>query len=201
MHLRSTPIKLLSCLIKPSLFQPCMVNVIFPKSELPQLYMKHTNLLHYFLYSYEFQIYIVIVKKNHSCLAGQFGAMTFRLVLIIGASAIGNSMGDRVNIRLNSWIEWPWPENPANTYARHTEILDSCFDLIRSSQLCIPWSPQLEIEPATTDCRAETLQLSQQFISLTSDAKLTRHGNVLLFPHVVRRCSPDFLVMVIQFTI
>ena len=26
------------------------------------------------------------------------------------------------------WIELPWPENPANTYARLTETLDSCFD-------------------------------------------------------------------------
>ena len=28
------------------------------------------------------------------------------------------------------WIELPY--NPANTYARHTETLDSCFDLISS---------------------------------------------------------------------
>ena len=55
------------------------------------------------------------------------------------------------------WIELPWPENPANTYARHTETLDSCFDLIRSHQECIPWSPPLEVKPATTDCRAEKL--------------------------------------------
>ena len=27
-------------------------------------------------------------------------------------------------------IEQPWPENTVNTYARHTETLDSCFDLI-----------------------------------------------------------------------
>ena len=33
------------------------------------------------------------------------------------------------------WIELPWPENPANTYARHTETLDSCSGLIRSSVL------------------------------------------------------------------
>ena len=48
------------------------------------------------------------------------------------------------------WIELPWTENPANTYARYTEILDSCFDLIRSYQQCIPWSPSLEIQLATT---------------------------------------------------
>ena len=52
-------------------------------------------------------------------------------------------------------IELPWPENPANTYARHTETLDSSFDLIRSHQQCIPWPPPLVIEPATTDCSAD----------------------------------------------
>ena len=52
--------------------------------------------------------------------------------------------------------------NPANTYSRHTETLDSWFDLIRSHQQCILWSPPLEIELVTTDCRAETLQLSHQ---------------------------------------
>ena len=39
-----------------------------------------------------------------------------------------------------------WPENPANTYAWHTDTLDdSCFDLIWSHQQCISWSPRLEI--------------------------------------------------------
>ena len=49
---------------------------------------------------------------------------------------------------------------------------NSFFDLISSHQQYIPWSQPLEIEPATTDCRVETLQLSQQFISFTSDTKL-----------------------------
>ena len=75
------------------------------------------------------------------------------------------------------WIELPRPENPANTYTQHMETPDSCFNLTRSHQQCIPWSPLLEIEPATTDCWAETLQLSQQSISHTSDTKLTSHGN------------------------
>ena len=35
----------------------------------------------------------------------------------------------------------------------------------------------MEIEPATTDCSAETLQLSHQFISHIIDAKLASHGN------------------------
>ena len=63
------------------------------------------------------------------------------------------------------WIELPWPENPANTYVRHSETLDSRFDLIKSHLQCIPWFLPLEIEPATTDCRVETLLLSQQSIS------------------------------------
>ena len=60
---------------------------------------------------------------------------------------------------MSLWIELPWPENPANTCAWHTVTLDSGFDLIRSHQQCIPWSPPLEIEPATTECRAETLMV------------------------------------------
>ena len=75
------------------------------------------------------------------------------------------------------WLELIWSENPENTYVQHTETLDSCFDLIRSHQQCITWSPPLEIEPATTDSRAEIPQLSHQFISHTSDPKLTSHGN------------------------
>ena len=57
------------------------------------------------------------------------------------------------NVFRQLWIELPWPENPANTYARRTETLDNCFDLIRSHQLCIMRSPPLGIELATTDCR------------------------------------------------
>ena len=63
------------------------------------------------------------------------------------------------------WIELPWPENPANTYTWHTETLDSYFNLIMSHQQCILWSLPQAIEPATTDCRAKTLQLSHQLIS------------------------------------
>ena len=71
------------------------------------------------------------------------------------------------------WIELPWPENPVNTYAWHKETLDSCFDPIRFHQQYILWSPPLEIEPVTSDCRAETLQLSHHSILHTFDAKLT----------------------------
>ena len=33
------------------------------------------------------------------------------------------------------WIELPWPENPAKTYAWHAETLDSCFDHSLQSQV------------------------------------------------------------------
>ena len=75
------------------------------------------------------------------------------------------------------WIEITWPENPANTYAWHKETLDSCFELIRSHQQRIPWSPSTDIEPGTTDCRAETLQQRNECISHISDTKLISHGN------------------------
>ena len=71
------------------------------------------------------------------------------------------------------WIELPWLENLVNTYAWYTEKLVICFDLIKSHQQCIPWSPPLEMEPVTMDCRVETLQVSQLLISHISDAKLT----------------------------
>ena len=70
------------------------------------------------------------------------------------------------------WIELPWPENLANTYMRHRETLDSCFNLIRSHQQCYT-----VIAPATTECRAKTLPLSHQPSSHTNDAKSTSHGN------------------------
>ena len=68
------------------------------------------------------------------------------------------------------WIELPWPENHANTYAWHTETLDSCFLSLIGSVL--PWYPPLEIEPLTTECKAETLPLSHK-----SNAKSTSHSN------------------------
>ena len=41
-------------------------------------------------------------------------------------------------------------------YARHMEPLDSCLDLIRSHELLKQWFLPLDIEPATTEYRAET---------------------------------------------
>ena len=66
---------------------------------------------------------------------------------------------------------------PANTCTWNMETLDNCFDLIRSHQQYILWSLPLKIEPATTECRAETLLLNHQPTSHTSDTKLTSHGN------------------------
>ena len=65
------------------------------------------------------------------------------------------------------------------------EPLDSCFDLIRSHQQCLPWSSPLKIESVTTECRAETLPLSYQSALQTSDAKLTSHGERLVWEIVV----------------
>ena len=59
---------------------------------------------------------------------------------------------------------------------RHTEPPDSCFDHIKCHQQCIPQSPPLEIQPATTECRAETLPLSYWSTLHASDAKSTSHG-------------------------
>ena len=54
-----------------------------------------------------------------------------------------------------NWITMTWK------FGKHLHAtygtLNSCFDLIGSHQ-CIPWSP-IEIEPSTTECRAETLPL------------------------------------------
>ena len=53
----------------------------------------------------------------------------------------------------------------------HIETLDSCFDLIRSHQQCISWSPPLEIEPTTAEYKAETLPLGHQPTPHANDAK------------------------------
>ena len=46
-------------------------------------------------------------------------------------------MGNKIG---TLWIESPWAENPVFSCVRHTEPLDSCFDLIRSHLMFIPWS-------------------------------------------------------------
>ena len=75
------------------------------------------------------------------------------------------------------WIELPWPENLENTCMWHTETLHSCFNLIKSHQQSILWSLPLVIKPATTECRAKTLQLNPQSTLHICVAKSTSHGN------------------------
>ena len=53
--------------------------------------------------------------------------------------------------------------------------LNSCFERIRSHQQSVPLSPPQDIEPGTTDCRAETLPPSQRISPQPSDAKFTSH--------------------------
>ena len=48
-------------------------------------------------------------------------------------------------------VNWITITRKSGKHLRMTETVDSCFDLIRSHQQCIPWSPPLEIEPATKD--------------------------------------------------
>ena len=55
------------------------------------------------------------------------------------------------------------------------ETLDSCSGLIRFHHECIPWSPSLEFEPATPECRTQTEPLSHWSTLHTSAAKLTSH--------------------------
>ena len=100
---------------------------------------KMRQILHAFSLPQKTAIAIIVPYKNTEAIDQHFSFLSRGIIL---------------------WIELPWPEDPATTYARHAETLDSYFDLIRSHQQCIPWSPPLEIEPATTDCRAETLQPS-----------------------------------------
>ena len=67
-------------------------------------------------------------------------------------------------------------------YAWHTETLHSG---VYTHQQCIPWSSPLEIESATTDCKAGTLPLSHQPTSHTSDAQ--KNLNVLKVTSILIR--------------
>ena len=120
-----------------------------------------------------------------------------------------------------SWIELPWPENPANTYARHTETLGSCFDLLRSHQQCInqcpgylaaqlPWFVNLASlvydMNCWLSCRVSALQsVVAGWISSGGDHGIHCWWDLIRSKQLssvsVRRCSPDFLAMVIQFAI
>ena len=52
--------------------------------------------------------------------------------------------------------------------------------------------PNLVIKPATTDCRAEPLQMNHEFISIKSDAKSTSHGNCVANSIHKPNQSPQF---------
>ena len=126
----------------------------------------------------------IIGNEHHNRSSNpEWGCLYFHIVLILLGKVYvyqplhRNRMWHKVNHKSRLQIELPWPENPANTCARHIETLDSCFDLIRSHQQCILWSPPLEIEPATTECRAKTLPLSHKSTSHTDDTESTSHGN------------------------
>ena len=60
------------------------------------------------------------------------------------------------------------------THPKHWTAVSTLLGIIRS---VIPWSPPVEIEPANTEWRAETLSLSPQSTSHTNGAKLTSHHN------------------------
>ena len=109
------------------------------------------------------------IAFNNSCIACTHNVLGQRFVESNGSISV-------VKLIVMLWIELLWPENPVNTCARHTETLDSSFDLIRPHQQCIPRSPPLEIKPAPTECRTETLPLSPRSTSHTNTAKSTRHG-------------------------
>ena len=77
---------------------------------------------------------------------------------------------------LDVWeIIYSFSEYLRTTYGNTGQVFPSYFVALAAADTVTP--PQ-EIEPATTDCRAETLQLSHQFIS---DAKSTSHGNRRIF--------------------
>ena len=97
--------------------------------------------------------------------------------------------------------------------------LKSCFDLTRSQQHCIPWSPPLEIEPTTTECRSRNsttgppvhitvveFRLHSVIVGLISSGgdhgmhcwwDLKRSKQLFSVPYVACRCLPNFLVIVI----
>ena len=66
---------------------------------------------------------------------------------------------DQHSLFLSRGNELPWPENTTKTYARPTETLDSCFDLIKSHEQY--YTVISTAGDRTSNHRLETLQLSQ----------------------------------------
>ena len=63
------------------------------------------------------------------------------------------------------------------------ETLDNCLDLIRSHQLYIRWSTLWAIEPATSECKAETLL--QNYRSTSGDGKSIYN----IIPQIKKKCT------------
>ena len=77
----------------------------------------------------------------------------------------------------NNFINWITMTRKTGKHLRAIHgTIGLLFRPFRSHQQCIPWSPPLEIELETRECRAETLPLSYWSKSHTVDAKLTNHG-------------------------
>ena len=72
-----------------------------------------------------------------------------------------------------NWITRKSNEHLRMTYGNTGQL----FRPYKVSSAMYAVSPPREIEPGTTDCSVKTVQLSQQFIWPTSDAKVTSHGN------------------------
>ena len=139
-------------------------------------------IIHMCVYIYIY-IYIYILLFIHMCIYIYIYIYTHTHTHIYFLSYICVFLYIYIYIYSTFWIEglyyinWITMTRKSGKHFHATyRTLDSCFDLIRFHQQCIPWSPLLEIEPATTESRAETLPLGHQSTSHTSDAKLTSHG-------------------------
>ena len=144
--------------------------------------LQHSK-LHSRMYCFNY-LELLYYKANITSLKSQHHSQE-QLWKIASKSFIKNKKKLWIRLKIDNkiihfQIQLQWSENLANTCMWHTEPLDSCFDLIRSHQQCIPWSLSLEIEPATTECRAKTLPLSHLFTLHTNIAKLTSHKKIYI---------------------
>ena len=79
---------------------------------------------------------------------------------------------------LKKQIELPWRKNLASTAQYIQNYLIAVWTLLGLIS-SVYYFPPLEIEPATTECRAKTLPPSCRSTLHTSDAKLTSHGKCM----------------------
>ena len=78
--------------------------------------------------------------------------------------------GPMKHINIVNWITM------TRKSGEHRTAVSTLLGLISS---VIPWSPSLDIEPATSECKTETVPLSHWSTSHTSDVKSTSHGNCM----------------------